>query len=138
MRGVMGLTNFIDCTIKFLESSQSHRHQGLMSSFMRNLARPIQEIVVIYAPFLIYSISLGPILLRIANPQSPILLTSFVSLNSFPLYIFLPTYCLLVILDSFFYFFPTTCVWYSISFMLFFMIRVQEKIQHMIDSLKTR
>ena len=134
----MDLTKFIDRNIKFSESSQSHRDQGLISALMRNLARPIQEILVIYAPFLIYSLNFAVILITIALPRSQILFTSFIYGRNIQPYYFLPTYTLLAILDFFLFVFATSCAVYAASFMLFFMIRVQENLQHVIDSLKRR
>ena len=126
----------------FLENgTQScRRSQGrtASASLMRNLSRPIQEILLIYAPFLIHSMNLGPILTRIASPNSTIILTPYITSCNFPLYIYLPTYSFLGILDCSFYFFAITVIWYAIYFMLLVMIRVQEKIQHVIDSLSRR
>ena len=105
-----------------------------MSSLIKHLARPIPEILVIYGPLLVHTINLAPILIRIASPHSPILLTSFMYESNFQLYYFLPLYSVLAILD----FFASSSVAYAAPFVLFFFIQIQEKLQHVIDSLRQR
>ena len=121
-----------------VSSSHSRGNQGLRSALMRDLARPIQEILVIYAPFLFYSLIFALVFYTIVCPQSSILFTSFIYGRNFPLYYFLPAFTLLGILDVSFFFFTISCPLYAVSFMLFFMIRMEENLQQVIDSLKRR
>jgi hypothetical protein len=89
---------------------------------------PLEELLVIYLPFFVYTIALVIPLLAIFAPQLSLFLVSLLDQNDLCGAKFAPLYVLFTVIDLLWAFFFVTCIYYAVFFQLFFLIRMPEEI----------
>jgi hypothetical protein len=99
------------------------------------------ELVLVFLPFLIYSLMGIAPLLMIFDPSQPFLLTSYVHPLQVNVGSSLVAYVTLAALDMLFLFFYMTCIYYAVFFMLLFIHRIREEttiVQNSLRSVRSR